>query len=123
MTMKRLSFIRFRLFHRIPWLSRLYCARQSFCCSDTQILNFMNTLRIFITVLIFLAFHSHSSIADPNYDSSFDSYVKVCATSEPSALWKFTKRARSPGHSVMYMKGVCQDRHEDRFPKLRFCNS
>ena len=51
------------------------------------------------------------------YDELYPSYVEFCAVSQIRP--KFARHGGSPGHAVMFLKGVCRDR---RIPVIRVCD-
>jgi hypothetical protein len=55
----------------------------------------------------------------PDYDRLFPYYVEICAVSQIQA--NFAKHGGSPGHAVMYLKGVCRD-DEAGYPRLKLCD-
>ena len=58
--------------------------------------------------------------APPQYDNLYPYYVELCAVSQIRA--KFAPHGGSPGHAVMYLKGVCRD-HEAAFPTIKVCDA
>jgi hypothetical protein len=55
----------------------------------------------------------------PTYDELYPLYIELCAVSQIRA--KFAEEGGSPGHAVMWLKGVCQD-EEATYPKLELCD-
>jgi hypothetical protein len=55
----------------------------------------------------------------PTYDELYPLYIELCAVSQIRA--KFAKEGGSPGHAVMWLKGVCRD-EEATYPKLKLCD-
>jgi hypothetical protein len=55
----------------------------------------------------------------PTYDELYPLYIELCAVSQIRA--KFAKEGGSPGHAVMWLKGVCLD-EDATYPKLRLCD-
>jgi len=53
------------------------------------------------------------------YDELYPLYIELCAVSQIRA--KFAKEGGSPGHAVMWLKGVCVD-EEATYPKLKLCD-
>lgn len=53
------------------------------------------------------------------YDELYPHYVELCAVSQIRA--KFAKEGGSPGHAVMWLKGVCLD-DEATYPRLKLCD-
>lgn len=56
---------------------------------------------------------------EPFYDELYPYYVELCAVSQIRA--NFAEHGGSPGHAVMYLKGVCRD-PETLFPALKLCD-
>ena len=56
---------------------------------------------------------------EPVYDSLYPYYVEICAVSQIRA--KFTDHGGSPGHAVMYLKGVCRN-PSTPYPTLKVCD-
>ena len=52
----------------------------------------------------------------------FPFYIKTCVVSQPSAIGIFTRNARSPGHSVLYLHGACKDKNS-AYSKLEKCSN
>jgi hypothetical protein len=57
---------------------------------------------------------------DPLYDHIYPYYVELCAVSQIRA--KFAKHGGTPGHAVMYLKGVCRDPGTE-FPTIKICDA
>ena len=55
---------------------------------------------------------------EPVYDQLYPYYVEICAVSQIRA--KFAEYGGSPGHAVMFLKGVCRD-PDAPFPTIKFC--
>ena len=56
---------------------------------------------------------------EPFYDKLYPYYVELCAVSQIRA--NFAEHGGSPGHAVMYLKGVCRD-PVTLFPTLKLCD-
>lgn len=57
---------------------------------------------------------------EPVYDQLYPYYVEICAVSQIRA--KFAEHGGSPGHAVMYLKGVCRD-PDAKFPTIKICEA
>ena len=55
---------------------------------------------------------------EPVYDRLYPYYVEICAVSQIRA--KFAAHGGSPGHAVMFLKGVCRDT-DAPFPTIKIC--
>jgi hypothetical protein len=55
----------------------------------------------------------------PTYDQIYPYYIELTAVSQIRAT--FAKYGGSPGHAVMFLKGVCID-EESPYPKLELCD-
>ena len=55
---------------------------------------------------------------EPIYDRLYPYYIEICAVSQIRA--KFAEHGGTPGHAVMFLKGVCRD-PDASFPTIKFC--
>ena len=55
---------------------------------------------------------------EPVYDRLYPYYVEICAVSQIRA--NFAEHGGSPGHAVMFLKGVCRD-PDASFPTIKIC--
>ena len=58
--------------------------------------------------------------AEPVYDQLYPYYVELCTVSQIRA--KFAQHGGSPGHAVMYLKGVCRNTATE-YPTIEVCDS
>jgi hypothetical protein len=56
---------------------------------------------------------------EPVYDLLYPYYIEICAVSQIRA--KFAEHGGTPGHAVMFLKGVCRD-PEAPFPTIKVCD-